>query len=135
MVDIKQADAFLQVARRDLTALRGMSDDSVFADEIFGFHAQQSIEKCLKAWLCLLGLTYPFSHDLNRLLSLLAGAGIQVDSLAWVDEFTVFAHQARYEFGFLDGDALLDRPAIIVKTQSLWDQVGSEIANLRSDHK
>ena len=28
-----------------------MGDVIVFADEIFGFHAQQAIEKSLKAWL------------------------------------------------------------------------------------
>ncbi len=49
MPDIKQAAAMLRIAQRDLAALYGMADAAVFADEIFGFHAQQAIEKCLKA--------------------------------------------------------------------------------------
>jgi HEPN domain-containing protein len=66
MSDIKQAGAMLRMANRDLTALRGMGDASVFADEIFGFHAQQTVEKSLKAWMCALGLNYPFTHRTRR---------------------------------------------------------------------
>ncbi|WP_372703813.1 hypothetical protein [Candidatus Accumulibacter contiguus] len=32
-----------------------MIDNPLFADEIFGFHAQQAIEKALKAWLATAG--------------------------------------------------------------------------------
>jgi HEPN domain-containing protein len=28
-----------------------MADSPLFADEIFGFHTQQAVEKALKAWL------------------------------------------------------------------------------------
>lgn len=38
---------------KDLRALQGMSDPDVFADEVFGFHAQQAAEKALKAWLAV----------------------------------------------------------------------------------
>lgn len=33
------------MADKDLAALAGMSDPTVFADEIFGFHAQQAADK------------------------------------------------------------------------------------------
>ena len=36
-----------------------MRDVDIFADEIFGFHAQQAAEKLLKAWLALLGEVTP----------------------------------------------------------------------------
>ena len=49
MTDIKQADAMMRMAHRDMVALHGMRDAAVFADEIFGFHVQQAIEKSLKA--------------------------------------------------------------------------------------
>jgi hypothetical protein len=35
----------LIMARKDFDALRGMIDNPLFADEIFGFHAQQAVEK------------------------------------------------------------------------------------------
>ena len=65
----------LRTAYRDLKALGGMLDAEVFADEIFGFHVQQMVEKCLKAWMCVLGITYPFTHQINRLLVLLRNTG------------------------------------------------------------
>ena len=37
MSDLKQARVLLMSAERDISALRGMADAAVFADEIFGF--------------------------------------------------------------------------------------------------
>jgi len=51
MSDLKEARTLFEAAERDLLALRGMRDSTVFTDEIFGFHAQQAAEKLLKAWL------------------------------------------------------------------------------------
>ncbi len=123
MTDIKQADAMLRMAQRDLTALRGMQDATVFADEIFGFHVQQAVEKSLKAWMCALGLTYPFTHHINRLLVLLKDAGSDVEAFWGLDEFTVYAHQARYEEGHLEADAALDRETILQNTNNLLHHV------------
>ena len=36
-----------------------------------GFHVQQAAEKLFKAWLALLGETYPMTHDLTELLEML----------------------------------------------------------------
>ncbi len=76
MSDLKQARVLLTAAERDISALRGMADAAVFADEIFGFHAQQAAEKLLKAWLALLGETYPTTHDLDRLLAMLRACDV-----------------------------------------------------------
>jgi len=80
MSDIKQAHAMLAMAHRDLKALGGMHDSEVFADEIFGFHVQQAVEKSLKAWMCAIGIAYPFSHQINRLLVLLRDSGVDVEA-------------------------------------------------------
>jgi hypothetical protein len=37
------------MAGKALQALQGMIDVHTFANEIFGFHAQQAVEKALKA--------------------------------------------------------------------------------------
>lgn len=42
MSDIEQAKSLLRLAQRDFNALLGMEHSSLFADEIFGFHAQQA---------------------------------------------------------------------------------------------
>lgn len=66
----EHAASMLQMARRDHDALAAMVDLPQVADSIYGFHAQQAVEKALKAWLALRGLQYPLTHDLPRLLSL-----------------------------------------------------------------
>ena len=71
MADFEHVRALLRMAHKDFNALTGMMDSALFADEIFGFHVQQAIEKGLKAWLCACGIAYPPTHDLARLLTLL----------------------------------------------------------------
>ncbi|MDE0152885.1 MAG: HEPN domain-containing protein [Gammaproteobacteria bacterium] len=71
MSDPKLARVLLAAAERDMTALCGMGDVNVFANEIFGFHVQPAAEKILKANLALLGKPYPATHDLTRLFELL----------------------------------------------------------------
>jgi hypothetical protein len=43
--DIEHARALLEMAKRDHRALSRMLDPQDFAEEIFGFHAQQVVEK------------------------------------------------------------------------------------------
>jgi HEPN domain-containing protein len=69
MNGIEEARSLLRMAHKDFLALQGMMDGSVFADEIFGFHAQQAMEKSLKAWLACAGRQFPLTHELTRLLS------------------------------------------------------------------
>ncbi|MFZ4539651.1 HEPN domain-containing protein [Propionivibrio sp.] len=70
MSALEHARGLLVMARKDFDALRGMVDNPLFAEEIFGFHAQQAIEKSLKAWLAARSLDFPLTHDLSRLLDL-----------------------------------------------------------------
>ena len=69
----EESARMMELARRDLRAPQGMAGDTVaFTDEIFGFHAQQAVEKACKAWICGLGVVYPKTHDLDLLFHLLA---------------------------------------------------------------
>jgi HEPN domain-containing protein len=71
MGDLEEAERLIGAAGKDLTALTGTLDAEQFAEEIFGLHAQQAVEKTLKAWLALHVAEYPRSHDLSLLLLLL----------------------------------------------------------------
>jgi HEPN domain-containing protein len=62
MSDPEHARLLLEMAEKDLRALGGMTDDEIFADSIFSFHAQQAVEKALKAWCSLRGVRYPRTH-------------------------------------------------------------------------
>ena len=96
MSDLKQALLLLAAAKRDSPALHGMSDPDVFADEMFGFHAQQTVEKLLKAWLASLGETYPLSHDLASLLDMLSARGLDVARFDELVDYTRYAVRLRY---------------------------------------
>lgn len=65
----------LSKARNDAAVVRKLAGDLEVADEIVGFHAQQTVEKSLKAVLESRGIDYPYTHDLARLFALLDDSG------------------------------------------------------------
>ena len=97
MSDVKWARKLLEASSRDVEALSGMADATVFADEIFGFHLQQATEKLLRSWLALLSETYPLTHDQDLLFNLLRNKGADASSFSALTEFTPYAVQFRYE--------------------------------------
>jgi HEPN domain-containing protein len=96
MSDVEEARELLVMARKDLKAIRAMGDSPEFDDEIFGFHAQQAIEKSLKAWIVLLDLDYALTHNLTTLLGTIDGGGADVTSFRGLAKYTSFGVQFRY---------------------------------------
>lgn len=91
------ARLLLGKADTDLDALEVLIDSAV-DDAILGFHAQQTVEKSLKAVLASKGVEYERTHDLEYLLELLQGAGLKAPAAA--DELaalTQWAVRFRYE--------------------------------------
>jgi HEPN domain-containing protein len=97
MSDTDEARELLVMARKDLKAIRAMGANPEFDDEIFGFHAQQAIEKALKAWLVLLDLEYPLKHNLTTLLGMIESRGVDVAKFWGLAKYTAFGVQFRYE--------------------------------------
>jgi HEPN domain-containing protein len=118
MRDLRQARAILAMANKDLRALKGMADAEAFDDEIFGFHAQQAIEKSLKAWAAILGREYPLTHDISALLDLLESSGQDVERYWDLVEYNVFAVRFRYE-SLEVPDEPLDRAASVRAIEAL----------------
>jgi HEPN domain-containing protein len=134
MSDLEHAKSLLEMAKGDLNALRGMSSSNspsgeiFFTDEIFGFHAQQAAEKCLKAWIASMGERYPRTHDLMALIEALEEAGEDTSSLDSLVDLNPFAVQFRYES--LDSDdEELDRGALLTEIQALFSRVEGLIGN------
>ena len=124
---MKEADLarnLLSSAQKDLKAIRNMTDSGIFADEVFGFHAQQAVEKTLKAWIALLGGQYPFVHDLDALLNTLQKLGADVETLRNIIELNAFAVQFRYE-AFESPDEPLDRRSVTVEAVALFQKVSA----------
>jgi HEPN domain-containing protein len=90
------------------------------SDEIIGFHAQQAVEKWLKATMAKLGLPQQRTHDIDQLGRLLEGKGVELPApRSRLAELTDFAVPLRYE-DLLDAEPL-DRKATI----ALVDEVAS----------
>ena len=126
MSDVKQARELVEAAGRDISALRGMSDLEVFADEIFGLHTQQAAEKLLKAWLALLGEVYPLTHNLELLLSILHERGIATEEYNSLVEYTPYSGRIRYEAGDPSGHPL-DRAIALRRIEALYEQVTRQL--------
>jgi HEPN domain-containing protein len=110
----------LALARRDLRAAEILRDQPDVGDGIVGFHAQQAAEKALKAWLTILGIDFPRSHDLSLLIQKLEDVGVEVTSLWELLDLNPFAVQLRYEI--LD-DEPLDHGATLEQVTALLDRV------------
>ena len=111
MRDIKHARLMVDMAAADLQAVSHMIDQSQFADSVFGFHCQQAVEKLCKAWLSLVGIEYPRTHDLRTLFHLIESHEPE-QLMPFIDlvDLTDYAVQFRYEAP-LDLDSL-DRPVL-----------------------
>ena len=107
--DPKQAAVLLQAAERDLEATRRMLDPG-FHDMVFGQIVQQAAEKLLKAWICLLGQQYPHTHDLKKLMALLAAQGVPMEDFAALHRYTRYARELRY---LIEDTPALERPEAI----------------------
>lgn len=118
MPDTEAARLIISAAKRDLKALEHMQDSGAFPDEIFGFHAQQAVEKLLKAWLSLLDQGHPRTHNVRQLILLLEQAGVDAEFLWNFIELTAFAVQFRYE-AYEDLDAALDRKSLLSDIRQL----------------
>jgi hypothetical protein len=132
MADFEHARSLLRLARRDLNAMIGMQDSPLVDDEIIGFHAQQAVEKALKSWISAMGLVYPLTHQLPRLLTLLEDAGAGVQPFLHLTRLTPYAVQVRYEEVPPDVAAPLDRAGTIADVTALLDQVAAIVAQLEA---
>lgn len=125
MADLDQARTMLVMAEKDLRALTGMLDRDVFADEVFGFHGQQAVEKTLKAWLCIANVSFPKIHDLDELFALISDSGETIpDRFRPLSDLTDFAVQFGYA-AFDVFEAELDRTAVIEDVQAFFNYVNA----------
>lgn len=53
----------------DAAAMCELAGNPEISDEIIGFHAQQAVEKWLKAVLGSQGVAFEYTHDLRRLIA------------------------------------------------------------------
>jgi HEPN domain-containing protein len=105
------ARVLLDRADDDLALVRRVADDAGIADAIVGFHAQQAVEKAIKAVLAAREVEYVKTHQLGYLIGLLEANAIDApQAVLEADELSPWAVDFRYE---TDSEPALDRRAAL----------------------
>lgn len=104
------AELLLRKAAQDEFTLKKLSPDPASPDEVMGFHAQQAIEKMLKAVLSLAEIRYRRTHDLVELIDLVRERRIPFPpELDDIRRLTPFAAEFRYDDLPLEPEEPFDR--------------------------
>jgi HEPN domain-containing protein len=115
-------------AEEDATAVREFAANRDIADGIIGFHAQQAIEKWLKAVIASRGQDFEYTRDLRHLIGL---AGVDEGKAPFdvreVVDLTEYAVPLRYE-DLLDAEPL-DREATAALVEEVGRWAGTELEN------
>jgi len=107
-------------AEGDAKVMRKLAGDEEIADDAVGFHAQQAIEKWLKAVIASRGEDFEYTHDIRHLIvraKLEPGEAGQPFDIRQAINLTEYAVPLRYE------DLLDTEPLDRASTVSLIDEV------------
>jgi HEPN domain-containing protein len=107
-------------AEEDAIAVREFAGNDRVADSLIGFHAQQAVEKWLKAVIAAGGSTFERTHDLDRLIEKIQSTGNDLpfdpdDVIALTHYAVPFRHDDMLDSQSLDRD----------KTIAVIDQIGN----------
>lgn len=104
-----EARHWLEIANRDLKAVRNNVLGPDPTTEVAAYHCQQAAEKIVKAALIAEGIDPPRWHNIDDLVDLLPSGHRLVDSLRPLGQFTPYGIAFRYPA--LDPDVLPNPPA------------------------
>ncbi len=118
--EAEEASRLLRAARSDLRALEALAADPEQEQDVIGFHAQQAVEKALKAIIAASGAEIPYTHDVSFLLDVLADHPTPVpQGVAQADWLTPWAVGMSYG---VNAAVSLDRRAAVdvARTAVRW---------------
>lgn len=111
--------------------MRELAANSEISDEIVGFHAQQAVEKWLKAVMASRGLAQLRTHDIDQLSRELEADGVELPfPRLRLAELTIFAVPLRYE-QLLDSEPL-DRETTVALVDEVGEWADTQLALQRS---
>lgn len=127
-----KAAVLVRKAKADAIAVRELAGNPEITDEIVGFHAQQAIEKWLKALMARRGMDETRIHDIGRLVQLLQNDGAELpDNAEQLDDLTIYAVPMRYD-ELLDAEPL-DREGTVTLVNEIGTWAEKELAEIRSN--
>ena len=106
------AAGLLARARDDAAAVGAVIDVAGVTDAIVGFHAQQSVEKSIKAVLASREQSFPLTHDLEGLLERCAELGVEVPADLDRNAGLLTPYAVRHRYGGQPPD-LFDRQSAL----------------------
>jgi HEPN domain-containing protein len=122
------ARVLLAKAIEDETLVRKVSPDTDIADAIVGFHAQQAVEKLIKAVLAARGVAFMKSHALSYLVGLVEESEIDSpECLSEADVLSPWAVEFRPEG---EEPPALDRSAALTLVKQVREWTEGEIKDL-----
>jgi HEPN domain-containing protein len=88
-------------------------------DEAFANDVEQAVGKCLEAAIAWSGRTYPFTHDIGKLIALAEKAGLALTAIDRdvAESLTAFASAERYEV--VRSGPPIDRRAMLEVMESI----------------
>jgi len=128
---VEEALLSLRLADRDIKAFEVLSEDPDVHLSVACFHAQQAVEKSLKAALFAHEIEFGRTHDLVRLALLLSGRGIVVPvSDSQLRRLNPFAVTFRYDEADIESVAP-EEAAKQVSSIRAWAEMVVEAARKR----
>jgi HEPN domain-containing protein len=95
--ELDWAEQLLRRAADDEAAAKALLPVASVTDAIVGQHAQQGVEKAIKATLAARGVEFPFIHDIAGLMVLCRNAHIEIpEGLRDADQLTPYVGALRY---------------------------------------
>ncbi len=116
-------------ADQDLYVLDKLATEDDAPIDVFGFHAQQAVEKLIKATLAAHEINYPRSHRLGELVDIAADHGVRFPKMTEdLVDLTPYAVEFRYDAGPDEGDDDLDKIETLRQIRALREWVAKEIS-------
>lgn len=129
MAACDEARRLLAKAAEDEYVLDRLLEDAAAPEAAVGFHAQQAVEKLLKAMLFLAGVAPPRTHNLTQLADLIAASGMDLppecEVLRWLTPYAVLY---RYEGDADEDEERLARQEVRVSLRRLRAWVEERLA-------
>jgi HEPN domain-containing protein len=119
----------LRKAKSDRIAMEASLGAQAFDSACF--HAQQILEKCLKAFLAYRRVQFPYTHNLSKLIELAAGIDPAFRSLLpTVAPLTPYAVELRYDDSFWPSQQVAEeaRASALFVLQFVLDRFPPEIS-------